>query len=103
MGVLGHNGISKNAPKLTNTNSVSNILQSRPIEGAVFVFGCLGAIIRCRSRKTLGSGGFLDHSSLVAPHTLNAHELLKKNYTTRRFFCTRLTFFTGGLRVGAYH
>ena len=41
--VFGQNGISKNAPNLRTTNPAPNILQSRPIEGEVFVFkvgGC---------------------------------------------------------------
>ena len=34
--------LAKKAPKLTNTNPAPNILQSRTIEGAVFVFKVLG-------------------------------------------------------------
>ena len=29
----------------------------------------LGAVVTCRSRKTLGRGGFLGHPSLATPHT----------------------------------
>ena len=31
-GVLGQNGISKNAPNLTTTNSAPNVLQNRPMK-----------------------------------------------------------------------
>ena len=33
-----------------------------------------GAVVTCRSRKTLGRGGFLRHPSLAAPHSTRADE-----------------------------